>query len=71
VTVSAVLLTLLLACVKPLGLYMARVLETAGLERRLYRVCGVDPQAEMDWKQTFPGTPVSGMPASAGARDER
>jgi potassium-transporting ATPase potassium-binding subunit len=64
VVVTAVLLGLLLACVKPLGLYMARVFEGgpgwplragAGLERGIYRACGVEPQAEMDWKQYAAG----------------
>lgn len=50
----------LLACVKPLGWYMARVYDgqlpgkqsRCGLiERSLYRICGVDPAAEMNWKQ--------------------
>jgi len=50
---------LLLAAVKPLGLYMAWVYEgktwvqrkLAPLERWLYRLCGVDPDAEMNWWQ--------------------
>jgi Potassium-transporting ATPase A subunit len=67
-SVTALLLGLLLACVKPLGLYMARVFgggpawplrAGAGLERRLYRVCGVDPQAEMGWKQYAAGLVLS------------
>ncbi len=50
----------LLACVKPLGWYMARVYDGQlpgaksrfGLiERTLYRICGVDPASEMTWKQ--------------------
>ena len=50
---------LLLALVKPLGWYMARVYEgqSCGLERVLgvverfiYRLCGVHPDKEMDWK---------------------
>ncbi|HTV50814.1 MAG TPA: potassium-transporting ATPase subunit KdpA, partial [Steroidobacteraceae bacterium] len=52
-------LAVLLLTVKPLGLYMANVMEGrpvwplrvgAGLERAIYRLCGVDPQASMDWK---------------------
>ena len=52
-------LLILLVCVKPLGLYMARVYEgkPCGLnkllgpvERLFYRVCGVNPQSEMTWK---------------------
>jgi len=50
----------LVACVKPLGLYMAKVytgpapvLEgiVGPLERLLYRVCGIDKSAEMTWRQ--------------------
>ena len=57
-TVAAYLL-LLLGLAWPLGLYMAAVLEgrpgflgrvLGPLERLLYRLCGVDPEAEMDWK---------------------
>ncbi len=49
----------LLACIKPLGWYMARVYqgEPSGLdgllgwvERGLYRAAGVDQQAEMSWR---------------------
>ncbi len=49
----------LLAAVKPLGWYMARVYEgqSCGLdrllgsvERGIYRLCGVRPNEEMDWK---------------------
>jgi K+-transporting ATPase ATPase A chain len=51
---------LLLACVKPLGLYMAAVMEGrpiwivragAGLERRLYAWGGVEPLQEMSWSR--------------------
>ena len=51
-------LLVLLLLVKPLGAYMARVYsgQNTGLdralgpvERRLYRLAGVNPQAEMDW----------------------
>ncbi|HEY8053377.1 MAG: potassium-transporting ATPase subunit KdpA [Steroidobacterales bacterium] len=54
-----VFLGLLLLCVKPVGLYMARVFEGrpgwplragAPIERRIYRICGVDPEAGMGWK---------------------
>jgi K+-transporting ATPase ATPase A chain len=53
-------LAVVLLCVKPLGLYMANVLEGrpiwplrvgAPLERWIYRLCGIDPVAEMGWKQ--------------------
>ena len=50
----------LLLLAKPLGVYMARVYEgkpfgldrlLGPVERLLYRVCGVDPAEEMDWKR--------------------
>lgn len=53
-------LGVMLACVKPLGLFMARVYEgrtritqriLGPLERLLYRMSGIDPQAEMTWRQ--------------------
>lgn len=56
----ALYVAVLLACVKPLGLYMARVYAGEApflervlgpLERLLYRLCGVDKNAEMTWKQ--------------------
>ncbi len=56
----ALFLLLLLGSVKPLGLYIARVFEGrapwpggAGqaIERRIYRLCGIDPRTEMDWQQ--------------------
>jgi len=49
----------LLALVKPLGAFMARVYENrpcgldralGGLERLIYRLSGVDPRQEMGWK---------------------
>src|SRR5205823_6869515 len=52
-------LGVLLAAVKPLGWYMARVYQgqpcgldraLGWLERSLYRLAGVDPQREMTWK---------------------
>jgi K+-transporting ATPase ATPase A chain len=57
-------LLLVLACVKPLGLYMASVFEGrpiwplhAGtrVEHWLYRLCSVDPDAEMSWKRYAAG----------------
>ena len=51
-------LVVLLLLARPLGAYMARVFEGRGvaldrvlgwLERGLYRVCGIDPTAEMGW----------------------
>src|SRR5580765_3143240 len=52
-------MALLLAAAKPLGLYMAWVYEgstwvqrkLAPLERWLYRLCAIDPDAEMNWRQ--------------------
>jgi potassium-transporting ATPase potassium-binding subunit len=49
----------ILALTKPLGIYMHRVFEgerpplarvLGPLERLLYRLCGVDPKKEQDWK---------------------
>ena len=56
----ALFLAVTLLLVKPLGLYMAHVMEGepiaglglgARLESRLYRLCGIDPAAQMGWKQ--------------------
>lgn len=56
----AIYLAVLLVCVKPLGAYMARVYQgrpfvldrlLGWLERSLYRLAGVDDQAEMTWRQ--------------------
>ena len=53
-------LAVLLAAVKPLGLYMARVYEgqpcgldrvLGWLERGIYRMAGIDPQHEMSWRR--------------------
>ena len=50
----------LLACVKPLGLFMARVYDgrvptfgklLAPVERLAYRLCGINKDAEMTWQQ--------------------
>ncbi|HEY6514777.1 MAG TPA: potassium-transporting ATPase subunit KdpA [Steroidobacteraceae bacterium] len=55
----ALYLVVALSCVKPLGLYMANVMEGRpiwalragrGVEALIYRLCGVDPGAEMGWK---------------------
>lgn len=55
----ALFLALLLAVVKPLGWYMARVYRgepcgldrvLGGLERLAYRLAGVDPRQEMTWR---------------------
>ena len=57
-------LLLVLASVKPLGLYMAQVFEGAPiwplrlgapLERWIYRLCGVEPAREMGWKEYAAG----------------
>jgi potassium-transporting ATPase potassium-binding subunit len=59
-TLVALFLALLLACVKPLGLYMAAVFEGRPVwpqralgwcERGMYRLCGIDAGSEMGWKQ--------------------
>ena len=52
-------MALLLAAAKPLGVYMAWVYEgttwaqrkLAPPERWLYRLCGIDPDQEMNWWQ--------------------
>ncbi|MBS0374443.1 MAG: potassium-transporting ATPase subunit KdpA [Proteobacteria bacterium] len=55
----ATLLLAVIACVRPLGDYIARVMEDGGplarvgggrLERGIYRLCGVDPAAESSWR---------------------
>ena len=60
VALIALFLLVMLLLVKPLGLYMANVMEGrpiwplrvgGGLERLLYRLGGVDPAAEMGWKR--------------------
>ena len=59
-TLVGLLLVVLLACVKPLGLYMANIFDgrpsgplraLGGCERGIYRLCGIDPAAQMSWKQ--------------------
>ncbi len=54
-----VFIVVLVALVKPLGAYMARVYERqpcgldkilGPLERLIYRLCGIDPTVEMSWK---------------------
>jgi potassium-transporting ATPase potassium-binding subunit len=56
----AVFLLVLLITVKPFGLYMANVMEGqpiwplrmgARLEALIYRLCGIDPDAQMGWKK--------------------
>ena len=58
-TQSLLFLAALLLCVKPLGIYMARVYEGkltglnkwfGPLERGFYKICGVKPEDEMGWK---------------------
>ncbi|MGE0383234.1 MAG: potassium-transporting ATPase subunit KdpA [Gammaproteobacteria bacterium] len=52
-------LTVLLACAKPLGAYMAGIYAGesravrvfAPVERFIYRICGIDPQAGMPWQR--------------------
>jgi potassium-transporting ATPase potassium-binding subunit len=59
ITLLVVYLGLVLLCVKPVGLYLARVMDGAPIwplrvgapiERLAYRAAGVDPAVEMDWK---------------------
>jgi K+-transporting ATPase ATPase A chain len=60
-TQLALYLGLLLLITKPLGLYLLQVLDARGrtwfdfilkpIERLTYRLCGVDPEKEQDWKQ--------------------
>jgi len=56
----AIFLVIVLLCVKPLGTYMADVMEGrpiwavrvgAPVERLIYRICGIEAQAEMGWKK--------------------
>jgi K+-transporting ATPase ATPase A chain len=49
----ATLLTVVVLCVKPLGSYIAAVMQGAPgrFEGILYRVCGIDPGQEMSWTQ--------------------
>ena len=56
----AVFLVAVLLCVKPLGLYIANVMEGrpiwavrvgAPVERLTYRLCSIDPDAEMGWEK--------------------
>ena len=56
----ALFVGLLFAVTKPLGLYLVRVLEPEGktwldrpvkpVERLLYRILGIDPKTEQDWR---------------------
>ncbi len=56
----AAFLAAVLLCVKPLGLYIANVVEGrpilplrmgARVEALIYRMCGIGPSVEMDWKE--------------------
>jgi K+-transporting ATPase ATPase A chain len=60
VALFAIFLVVVLLCTKPLGIYIANVMEGrpiwplrvgAGIERVIYRLCGVDPAAAMGWKK--------------------
>jgi potassium-transporting ATPase potassium-binding subunit len=60
VALIAIFFILLLLCVKPFGLYIANVMEArpiwplrvgARFEAFVYRLCGIDPAAEMGWKK--------------------
>jgi K+-transporting ATPase ATPase A chain len=64
VALFAGFLLLVLAAVKPLGLYMAHVFEGraiwplragAPLERAIYRLCAIEPTREMGWKEYAAG----------------
>ncbi len=55
----SIFIIIILACVKPLGWYMARVYEYKScgldklfmpLENIIYRICGIDDKLEMNWK---------------------
>jgi potassium-transporting ATPase potassium-binding subunit len=59
-TLVAVFLLVALLCVKPVGLYIANVMEGRRVwplrvgeraEKTIYRLCGVNPAMEMGWKQ--------------------
>src|ERR1044071_1632839 len=50
----------ILAVTKPIGIYMFRIFEGdrqplprffGPLERRIYKLCGIDPRDQQDWKQ--------------------
>jgi len=64
----AIYLVVLLLLVKPLGLYMAGVFDGSGratrvfapIERALYRLCRIDAQAQMSWKQYALASSVHG-----------
>jgi K+-transporting ATPase ATPase A chain len=57
---AAILGALVTLCIRPLGTYMANVMEGQSksaarlggrFERELYRICGIDAQVEMSWAQ--------------------
>src|SRR5580658_6585080 len=57
---GALVLALVILCAKPLGRYIANVMEGrpnfalrwgAGLERWIYRLCGIDEREEMRWSK--------------------
>jgi len=57
---TVIFFIILLALIKPLGIFMARVYQgertflsplLAPCERLIYRICGVNPEDEMDWKR--------------------
>ncbi|MDE3016687.1 MAG: potassium-transporting ATPase subunit KdpA [Pseudomonadota bacterium] len=57
------------ACIKPLGLHMARVFSghvwlerpLGWLERLIYRVCGVNPEQDMSWRGYAAGILLLGL----------
>ncbi len=60
IALIATFLVVVLLCVKPLGLYIANVMEGRPIlplrigarpEALIYRLCGIQPSVEMDWKE--------------------
>ena len=60
VALFAIFLVVVLLCTKPLGIYIANVMEGrpiwplrvgASIEGVIYRLCGIDPAAAMGWKK--------------------
>jgi len=53
VLLLAIYLAIILACAKPLGIYIAWIMDRPSnrLETGLYRLCGIQTEAEMSWRQ--------------------
>src|SRR5579863_283426 len=68
-------LLLVLLCVKPLGLYMARVFAGEGgmmrrgaaLEGWIYRACGIDAQRETPWRSYAAGLLLFNVAGALGS----